>query len=135
MNDSWFNYNSFSFCSPKIIHLDMKMWKTTNPSSWWLAGMVWFINNISDTVCTVEYGAGEVSHTMLEMLFINQTIPANHQLEGLIVFHFSCQQIYSWFFHKQNRSESVNNNILCSLIYNYFYFQKKWICTIHLQIW
>ena len=29
----------------------MKMWKTTNPSSWWLAGMVWFINNISDTVC------------------------------------------------------------------------------------
>ena len=29
----------------------MKMWKTTNPSSWFLAGMVWFINNICLTVC------------------------------------------------------------------------------------
>ena len=51
MSDSWLQYNSFGFCSPKIIRSDMKMWKTTNPSSWWLAGMVWFINNICLTVC------------------------------------------------------------------------------------
>ena len=50
MSDSWWNYNSFGFCSPKIIRLDMKMWKTTNPSLGWLAGMVWFINNICLTV-------------------------------------------------------------------------------------
>ena len=31
----------------------MKMWKRTNPSSWFLAGMVWFINNICLTVCLV----------------------------------------------------------------------------------
>ena len=59
---------------------------------------------------------------------------AKNQLEGLVVFHFSCQQIYSWFFHKQNRSEWVNNKILCSLIYNYLYFQKEWIFFVHLQI-
>ena len=74
------------------------------------------------------------THTVRQMLFINQTIPAKNQLEGLVVFHFSCQQIYSWFFHKQNRSEWVNNKILCSLIYNYLYFQKKWIFIVHLQI-
>ena len=64
----------------------------------------------------------------------NVIYKANHPKEGLVVFQFSCQQIYSWFLHKQNRSEWVNNNISCSLIYNYFYFQKKWICIVHFQI-
>ena len=42
----------------------MKMWKTTNPSSWFLAGMVWFINNICLTVwCTVGSTPGTVQYT------------------------------------------------------------------------
>ena len=66
MSDSWLNYNSFSFCSPKIIPSDMKMWKTTNPSSWFLAGMVWFINYI----CLTVWGTGtQITNGEAEELF------------------------------------------------------------------
>ena len=77
-------------------------------------------------------GAGGETHCQANVIYKpNHT---RNRLEGLVVFHFSCQQIYSWFFHKQNRSEWVNNKILCSLIYNYLYFQKEWIFFVHLQI-
>ena len=35
----------------------------------------------------LEKNGTMIAHTVRQMLFINQTIPAKNQLEGLVVFH------------------------------------------------
>ena len=54
-----------------------------------------------------------VSHTVRQILFINQTIPANHPKEGLVVFHiFMSKQI---IFGEQKPNELCYNQL--SVIY------------------
>ena len=52
-------------------------------------------------------------HTVRQMLFINQTIPANHPKEGLVVFHiFMSERI---IFGEQKPNELCYNQL--SVIY------------------
>ena len=107
MSDSWLYYNSFGFCSPKIIRSDTKMWKTTNPSSGWLAGMVWFINNICRTVCcaSITLDVFEIRVNIQQFVlfcakFSQCICKTSQQTFCVCCFEkfFFCKKIVLWYF-------------------------------------
>ena len=104
----------FPFCLVTIWWDERRVMSFRN----WLARIT-IIRKVTTLVsyCFVDH---KVYHTVRQMLFINQTIPANHQLEGLVVFHIFMSK---WIIFGEQKLKVIKSAVI-----HLFWNNKIQIC-------